>query len=84
MTNPNNYRAPIAPYGYKVINCKLSPYKKELKICRLVVTLKNEGDISFNAVAKELAERKVKNRSGKTYWDHKMIQSIYKRWNGKL
>lgn len=84
MTNPENYRAPNAPFGYKIIDGRLMPYKKEIKICRLVVTLKNEEKISFNAIAKSLTEKKIKNRSGSYYWDHKVTKSIYERWNEKL
>jgi predicted transcriptional regulator len=82
MTNPNNYRAAVAPYGYRKVDGQLVANKKELRICRLVVRLINEQELSLNGTARDLMQKNIKN--GNVWWDHSMVVSIYKRWNGKL
>lgn len=84
MTNPNNYRAAVAPYGYRNADGQLVATKKEVRICRLVVQLINEQELSLNGAARELMQKNIKNRNGNVWWDHSMVRSIYKRWNGKL
>ena len=46
MTNPKNYRMPIAPYGFQRVNNQLVPLKKEIKICRIVRS--EDNFIRFN------------------------------------
>ncbi len=84
MTNPNNYRATVVPYGYRNANGQLVANKKEIRICRLVVQLINELGLSLNGAARELMQKNIKNRNGNVWWDHSMVRSIYKRWNGKI
>ena len=82
--NPENYRCPVAPYGYQIQSGKLIPNKRELHICRTVVNLINKDCFSQNITARELTRRGLKTRSGKLKWDSKTIFNIYKRWNGKI
>lgn len=84
MTNPTNYRSATRPYGFTVKAGRLVPYKPEDRVCLVVVELYGRRELSATAVAKELARRGLKNRAGKVAWDHKTVQSIFKRWNGKL
>ena len=53
MTNPENYRAPNPPYGYRVEKGKLKECLKEKKVCRLIVELKRK-DFSLREIAREL------------------------------
>jgi hypothetical protein len=82
--NPENYRCPVAPYGYQVQAGKLISNKRELHICRTVVTLVDRDGFTHSEVARELARRGHKTRTGKTKWDSKTIFNIYKRWHGKI
>jgi hypothetical protein len=84
MTNPNNYRATVIPYGYRKVDGQLVANKKELRICRLVVKLINEQKVSLQGAARELMRQNIKNRNGNVWWDHSMVRSIFKRWNGKI
>ena len=84
MTNPQNYRASVVPYGYRNANGQLVSCKKEVRICRLVVRLINEQRLSLMGTARELMARKIKNRNDNVWWDHSMIRGIYQRWNGKI
>lgn len=82
--NPENYRCPVAPYGYQVQIGKLIPNKRELHICRTVVNLIDRDGLTHSETARELARRGHKTRTGKLKWDSKTIFNIYKRWNGKI
>ena len=84
MTNLKNYRMPIAPYGFQRVNNQLVPLKKEIKICRMVVSLINNEKLSYSATARKLGEEGIKNRRGNVSWSNSVITSIYKRWNLKL
>lgn len=84
MTNPNNYRATVVPYGYRKVDGQLVANKKELRICRLVVKLINEQKVSLQGAARELMQQNIKNRNGNVWWDHSMVRGIFKRWNGKI
>lgn len=84
MINPENYRAPIVPYGYRKSGDQLVTNKKEIRICRLAVQLVNERGLSLMATARELMARNIKNRNDNIWWDHSMVRGIYRRWNGKI
>jgi hypothetical protein len=84
MTNPSNYRCATRPYGFTVKDGRLVPNKSELRICRVVVELYGRQKLSATAVAKELTRRGFKNRAGRIAWEHKTVQSIFIRWNGKI
>jgi hypothetical protein len=83
-TNPENYRCRVAPYGHSIRAGKLVPNKSELRLCRTVVDLIRRSGLSPTAVAKELGRRGLKNRAGRTSWDHSTVRSIYSRWKDKL
>ena len=82
--NPENYRYRMTPYGYKVQQGRLVLNKTEIKICREVLKLHNNGNMSANAIARELQKKGFINRSGGSRWDHSTVISIIKRWLGKL
>jgi site-specific DNA recombinase len=83
-TNPKNYRAPNPPYGYQVIDGLLLPFKPEIKICRLIVSLKSSG-LSAREVARDLESRGIKNkRKGEARWHHHMVIQIFNRWKDKF
>ena len=82
--NPDNYRCPVAPYGYMVRDGKLVPNTKELVICRLVVNLIGREGLAQTETARELGKRGFKTRIGKSKWDSKTIYNIYRRWTGKI
>lgn len=84
LANPDNYRLAYAPYGFSKKDGRLIPNKAELKICRLVVQLRNNSKMSFHEVAKELMRGGIKNRDESISWNHATAGRIYKRWNGKL
>ena len=84
MTNPKNYRASVAPYGYRIADGQLVANKKEVRISRLIVQLINEQELSLMGAARELMQRNIKNRNGNVWWDHSMVRGIFKRWNGKV
>ena len=69
----------LAPRAEGIVAAELRQF-----ICRVVVELYGRRELSATAVAKELTRRGFKNRAGKIAWDHKTVQSIFKRWNGKL
>jgi IS30 family transposase len=84
LTNPNNYRHHVVPYGYSVRDKRLVLNKAEQRICRLVVELIDRREKNHSEVARELSSRNFKNRAGSTKWDSKTVFNIYKRWKGKL
>lgn len=84
QTHPKNYRQPQPPYGYAVREGKLVINRRELKVCRLVVNLREREKKTFSEIARELAEKKIKNRRGEISWQHVTVANIFKRWRGKL
>ena len=84
LTDPKNYKATVTPYGFKKVNNQLVPCQREIKICRLIVSLVNNEKLSYRATARKLEEKNIKNRKGKVSWGNCSISSIYKRWNVRL
>lgn len=84
LANPENYRLAYAPFGFSKKDGRLVPNKAELKICRIVVQLRNNSKMSFHEIARELERRRIKGRTDSTSWTHATVGRIYKRWNGKL
>lgn len=84
LGNPENYRLAYAPYGFSKKDGQLVPNKSELKICRLIVQLRNNSRMSLHEIAGELVRREIKNRENSISWNHATVGRIYKRWNGKL
>lgn len=81
---PDNFRCPVAPYGYAVKDGKLVPYKKELRVCHIIVEMVERKGLTFRAVARNLQTRGVKNRAGRTSWSHGSVVTIYNKWKGKI
>ncbi len=83
-TSPENYRCPVPPFGYAVKDGKLVPNKAELRVCHAIMELMDRQGLSSTATAKELSRRGLKNRAGRTTWNHGSVLVIYRRWKGKL
>jgi hypothetical protein len=83
MTNPDNYRHHIPPFGFQNKNGRLIPYRKQQHTCRLVVRGKKVEAMSFNAIAKILINEGHLNGKGGLYWDHKAVKRIYENWKDK-
>ena len=83
LTHPENYRSSNPPFGFRVIDGRLVENKQEIRICRKVIRMKNEG-LSFSAISHHLVKEGIKNRKKTTYWCHKQIKRIYNYWKGKL
>lgn len=80
----DNYRA-TPPFGHKVLAGRLKVDPKELKTCRMIVSLARGKRLSWSAIAGELNRLKVprrKTKSGK--WHPNVVKVIFERWNGKL
>ena len=83
LTNPENYRSRCVPYGFRKVDGRLAPCRKEMKICRLIVKYAGKEKLSFRSVAKKLEEQGVKNRVGGV-WHHYTVGQVYKRWKDKI
>ena len=53
--------------GFKKVNNQLVPCQREMKICRLIVSLVNNEKLSYRATARRLEEKNIKNRKGKSF-----------------
>ncbi len=84
MTNPDNYRHHNPPFGMKVRGGKLIPDQQQQRVCKEIVNLRNKEGMSFNAIAKELRNKKRPNASGTHYWDNKGVKKIFDRWKDKF
>ena len=84
QTNPLNYRNPVAPYGYRLVDGKLAPDSKELKVCRLIVDLMARQGFSSLKTAQYLTQKGAKNRRGASKWHNYTVSRIYARWKGRL
>lgn len=79
--NPKNYRLHNPPYGFHVKNGELKQYRPEAKICQQILKLKNDGQMTFREIGRELESRKYRNRQGKVSWHHSTVSQICNRWN---
>jgi hypothetical protein len=84
LTNPNNFRHAIAPYGYRVAAGTLLPHNAELKVCRMIVDLIDRREMSQCQAAQYLMKKGIKGRNGRTNWHNNTVGRIYTRWKGKL
>jgi hypothetical protein len=84
VTNPQNYRCRVPPYGYAIRDGKLVPNKRELRICRLVVELMGRQGKGLSETVRELESRQFLTREGKKYWDHSSVRNIFNRWKDKI
>jgi transposase len=84
MTNPDNYRLHEPPYGFSKVGGRLVPNKAEMRICRLIVELRERQGLSALSVSKELQKRGVSNRRGSATWSHHSVIRIFNRWKEKI
>lgn len=82
--SPNNYRLHEPPYGYSKIDGRLLVNRAELKVCRLVVELRERHKRSYKDIGVALELKGYKGRTEKRNWSHSTVARIYKRWKGKL
>jgi hypothetical protein len=82
--NPRNYRNPIPPYGYQVIEGRLVPSPEEMKVCHLIVDLIDRQGLNYSDVSRRFKEGRVLNRRGTPKWHHQSISNVYARWKGKI
>jgi len=68
LANPENYRLAYAPFGFAKKDGKRIPNKSELKICRLVIQLRNDSKMSFHEITRELERRRIKGRTNSISW----------------
>ena len=81
-TRTDNYRAPNPPFGYKVLAGKLKTDPREIKICRLIVSLVRDKKLSWSAATDELNRRRVPTRKqGRANWHRHTVKIVYERWN---
>lgn len=83
MTNPENYRHHMPPFGFQKRGGKLVPCQKQQRTCKFVVKSKKLEALSFNAIAKLLIKEAHLNGKGGLYWDHKAVKKIYENWKNK-
>ena len=84
MTNPKNYRASVVPYGYRKVDGQLVTNKKEMRICRLVVSACRwrGAVIAWNRQRVDVTQYQKLQRQ--RMGDHSMVRGILKRWHGKI
>ncbi len=80
----HNYRLAYPPFGYALRKGQLFINRRELKICRLVIHMRDRHRKTFNQISKRLMKKGFKNRRGQVSWQHVTVANIYKRWRGKL
>jgi hypothetical protein len=83
-TRPDNYRAPLPPYGYQVRGGKLVPYPKEVEICRRIVRLSHEDGLNWSDIARNLNTEKVPTKKGHGIWHRHTVRRIFERWSKKI
>ncbi len=79
----DNYRFPNPPYGQKVWGKRLVLNKKELRIVRIVIQLRDQEQLRWSQIVANLNELGIKTRTGRT-WSRAGIKRIHKRWVGKV
>ena len=83
-TDPENYKLYDPPYGFSKKNGRLVPNKAEMRVCRIVVNLRDSQGKSMRAIGKHLEELGLKNRKGLVSWTHGTVGRIFERWQGKI
>ena len=73
--NKGGYSGGKAPYGYEIIDGKLTINEEEKAIVELVYALREDG-LSMTKIADELASENVLTRKGKPIWSTSTIKSI--------
>lgn len=81
--SPENYRQKSPPYGYKVVSNKLVLNSKEIKVAKLILSLKNRQNMGWYQISKHLTEHGYVTRKG-TAWGHWTVHLVYNHWNGKI
>jgi hypothetical protein len=83
-TDPENYKLHDPPYGISKKNGKLVTNKSEVRVCRMLVELRDRQGKSIIEIGRMLEARGLKNRKGLVAWNYGTISRILQRWIGKL
>ena len=83
-TRPDNFRAPLPPYGYQVRAGKLLPCAKEVKVCREIVKLARTDGLNWSEIARDLNANRVPTKKGHGVWHRHMVRIVFERWNKKF
>ena len=73
--NKGGYSGGKAPYGYKIVDGKLTIDEQEKAIVELVYARREDG-LSMLKIANELADKNVMTRKGTSAWSTSTIKSI--------
>jgi hypothetical protein len=81
--DPNNYKFPKnPPYGFKVVDGKLTENPREIKISRLIIQLKDREGLTWAKVVEKLNAQGLKSRIGP--WTVDSARNARARWKGKI
>jgi hypothetical protein len=67
------------PYGWKYRNGKLVEFAKEQKAIELIRHFAMDRKWSVTQIARELSERDIPTKTGKSRWHHEMVRQVLKR-----
>ncbi len=82
-SNLQNYLCSNPPFGFKVVDGRLTKNPLEVRICRKIVDMKNKG-YSFIAIGQTLEKEGFKNRRGSISWHNTFVGKVYNRWYKKV
>jgi hypothetical protein len=77
QTSLTNYRHRVPPYGFRVTKGRLHTYRKELKLCRLIVELVGRRGMSFKNTALHLEKNGFRSRKEEVKWHNYTVSRIF-------
>lgn len=82
--DPENYKFPKnPPYGFRVSNGRLVPDRREMKVARLIVELRDRQRIAWRVIAERLNSDGIRTRKGRA-WNIDSVENVYARWSGRV
>lgn len=81
--SPDNFRYPYPPYGFRVVSQRLVLNRRELRIARLIVELRDCNGMKWAEMVEVLKAKGARTRS-KREWSSVGLRRVHKRWSGKL
>lgn len=79
---PDNFRY-LPPYGQKVWRRRLVLNKKEIRVVRVMLRLRDQEQFRWSEIVAALAALGMKTRTGKT-WSRSGVKRVHCRWSGKV
>jgi hypothetical protein len=79
----NSFRYPFPPYGQRVTDGRLTIDRKEMKVVRLVIELRDRKSWGWAEIISCLNERGYRSRTG-LLWNRVRVKRLHKYWSGKL